>query len=104
MGRSRLVEEPVDRQAFFLAGRCERLALGVEFNLTLVCTGHPRGRIERSAPATGRQRQAERQHQRAERGKTNCWTDGTHGAPLRHSDTYNRSSAAREWQVAPLCL
>src|SRR5438128_3284168 len=95
----RLVEQHVDRQAFFLSGRGDRTPLLIQFVRPLRTAKDTRGCFGRSPPPASRQGESEREHQRAERGHTYCWTDGTHCAPLRHGDTYNRSSAAREWHV-----
>src|SRR5436190_12025195 len=100
MERSRLVEKPVDRQAFFLAGRGNRPALAIKFDRALRCIEHARRRIGRSAPPAGRQRQAEREQTGAENGNTNHWAvEAAHEALPRNAPPYSRWTAAGEWHA-----
>src|SRR5437588_9774223 len=99
---SRLVEEPVDGQPFFLARRSDRLALGVELDRTLLRVVGARRGVGRPAPSAGGQRQPEREHERADRGKTQCWTDGTaHCAPLRPAT--HTTDRVRQARGKPRC-
>src|SRR4029077_4938227 len=83
MERSRLVEKPVDRQAFFLTRRSDRTAFGGEFDHALSVLDGTRWHVERPAPAAARQGQAEREQKRADRREAKRWTGrGTHCAPL----------------------
>src|SRR3954467_12688396 len=90
----RLVEQPVDRQTFPLAGRRERPSLGIDLHGPLRGQRGSRRRLKRPAPAAGRQRQAERQRKRG---------DATYAVETAHriltpdpSHTYNRWTAASE--------
>src|SRR3954462_3861076 len=93
----RLVEQPVDRQTFPLAGRRERPSLGIDLHGPLRGQRGSRRRLKRPAPAAGRQRQAERQRKRADRGDTAYAVETAHRILTPDpSHTYNRWTAASE--------